>query len=201
MTDNCKHCGLPLPESLGKRQRIYCSQKCANKSWENKNRDYVRARKRRPKRIPVQRFCAFCEGAFLTIYPTQKYCRRICLKRDKLRISRANRALLNPPCKKTCERCGSALGARVHQKERRFCSKKCLNRDYYEKNRARLLTTASERGRAYYKNHREAVLSRTSLYSKTHPKQARAAARKHSRAKIILARIIQLSLLTQTPII
>lgn len=73
----CKNCGLPIKQSVGKKERKFCSDRC-RMSWWNSHLDLV-------KRKAVYDFkCQYCHKPF-TAYGNskRKYCSHECYILDR----------------------------------------------------------------------------------------------------------------------
>lgn len=75
--DSCKNCGAPIIHMEGKRERVFCSDKCRMRWWyRNRNNDYGES---------VYSFtCKYCGESF-SVYgnKTRKYCSQDCFHKAR----------------------------------------------------------------------------------------------------------------------
>lgn len=111
LTDECAHCGGPLPEGSTVR-REYCSQKCRRAAlYALESQARAEARK--------GRVCPECGRAVPDHLDGRAiYCSYKCGKR-------ANNAYHRRKREKTCEHCGSQYFA--HRDRQKYCSRRCRN--------------------------------------------------------------------------
>lgn len=66
--EHCKHCGKTVPQTAGRKQKLFCDDTCRNRWW-NENRQQVSRRSLEVKH------CHHC-GKLFSSYPRQqqKYC-------------------------------------------------------------------------------------------------------------------------------
>ena len=72
-TGVCKNCGALITAAQGKRDKIYCSDKCRYQWWHLHRGNSLNA---------TERACLFCEKLFRTNRP-QKYCCHDCYIRGR----------------------------------------------------------------------------------------------------------------------
>lgn len=75
--DACKECGKPLKQTKGKKRKIFCSDKCRMKWWNN-HREQLNKKKTR------ELMCPGCGKPF-PVYGNvkRKYCSHECYIRDR----------------------------------------------------------------------------------------------------------------------
>ena len=50
---NCKYCGKPVPQTTGKKARLYCDARCRQLDWQEQKRNVKKEIKAPPKRNPI----------------------------------------------------------------------------------------------------------------------------------------------------
>ena len=78
-TNGCKQCGAPLIQFPGKREKVYCSDRCRSLWWSAHPEC-------RGHRVAYKHVCLYCGSEFTNNRKAAEYCGRACFARARMRV-------------------------------------------------------------------------------------------------------------------